>query len=597
MELTSSQINQLNDFKQFLKFKRTWAFDKMINSPAKVIAMFFGNQGGKTCGTAYSYVLRVLSMHPIAIKNVEYWECECHFLFKDEKLSESEFLKNHKKRIYGGGHVYEGAWNVLNKPKDDICPHCGSPVIKHERENHTFRFASETLPGQSGSVVVDGGNAEVKNTQYPEFKKWLPKFLIKKDITFRNPAMILKNIYGSKDIIVEFVSYNQSIQSTAGTQRLSIWTDEQPSQDFMEEQKPRLLAEDGDWCVTLTPADYISWMYDEVYEKAKVYYRSDSICDFLKSENSDIKNVETTNSNKSIAIIQASTDDNPTLKKEAIESLLGEIDDPDVLAIRRYGIFKQVSGRIFKDFDYKTHFINKEKYFPDDIPYSWTHARGIDYHPQTPWAFGAIALSPTNEAFIYLEHNPSPEKFTSIQISSYINRVCKDYKYTIDLVDPLIKQQKRGGKNSADESITLLDELNDTFYDLKREGIGTGAYWETWDTKGEKGRDEIRKRLKNSRKVGKPFNNVVIENGRKIHLPTLWIVNDCKISAQSMRQWRWEQYLDKKTAAIKGDKNTPEQKWSHFNMVWEAIFKDPRFKIYKTHKRQERGINRFQGTR
>ena len=138
--------------------------------------------------------------------------------------------------------------------------------------------------------------------------------------------------------------------------------------------------------------------------------------------------------------------------------------------------------------------------------------------------------------------------------------------------------------------------LNDAFYKQKREG-SPGAYWEAWDTKGEKGRDEIRKRLKNSRRVGKPFNNTVVEKGKKIHLPTLWILNNCKQTSQSMRQWRWEQYTDKRTANVKGDKNTPEQKWSHFCMVAEAIFKDPRFRIYSHSRREERKNKRFQGAR
>ena len=36
-------------------------------------------------------------------------------------------------------------------------------------------------------------SAEVKNTVYPAFKKWLPPSWIKKDITFRNLAMIIRD--------------------------------------------------------------------------------------------------------------------------------------------------------------------------------------------------------------------------------------------------------------------------------------------------------------------------------------------------------------------------------------------------------------------
>lgn len=585
LNLSQGEISQLNDFRGFLKYQKTEAFERFVNSPAKILGLFTGNQFGKTGLAAYSYVLRILGVHPVAVKNVEYWECENHLLFKTDELSEEEFLKKHRKIKYGGGVIYDGAWNCLNVP--EVCPYCGGAVSRHERGSRVFRFCSETLPGQSGSTNAEGGTAEVKNTQYPELKKWLPKFLIKKDITFRNPAMILKNIHGPDDIVVEFVSYNQSVQSTAGTQRLSIWTDEEPDEDFMSEQRPRLLAENGDWVITLTPANHITWIYDDVFEKAKIYYRSEKICAYLGE---DVQPVEKTDSDKSICIVQAATDDNPTLTTESIESLFNEIDDPDELAIRRYGIFKQVSGRIFKDFEFPVHYVSADKYFPGGVPDSWTHARGIDYHPQTPWAYGAIALSPTNEAFIYAELNPSPEKFTVREIASHIAAKSKMTKYHFDLIDPLSKATKNGSQ-------TILDDLNDAFHEMKRESICMGGYFESWDTKGEKGRDEIRKRLKNAKLVGRPFNNTTIEKGEKVYLPTLWILSGCKLSAQSMRQWRWAEYTDTRTANQKGDKNTPEQKWSHMNMVWEAIFKDPRFKVRSREKRQDQSFGYFQGAR
>jgi len=163
-------------------------------------------------------------------------------------------------------------------------------------------------------------------------------------------------------------------------------------------------------------------------------------------------------------------------------------------------------------------------------------------------------------------------------------------KFQLDLADPLIKATKLGNK-------TVLDDLNDTFLEMKHENLCTGGYFESWDTKGEKGRDEIRKRLKNSKKVGRPFNNVILEKGQKIYLPTIWILSGCKLTAQSMKQWRWAEYTDMKTAAIRGDKNTPEQKFSHMNMVWEAIFKDPRFRVYSGQPRKVQSFDYFQGAR
>lgn len=560
--LSDSEVSQLNDFEGFLSYKVTWPIRKLLNAEQRTIALFTGNQFGKTAAVAYSYVLRILGLHPIAKKNITYWRCS--------GCSEEYGVTQIKDRV-----LKKVAGEEVEVP---LCA-CGSELLKHKRGSKVLRFCSETLPGQSSNVSIEGTSAEVKNTQYPEFKKWLPKYLIKKDITFRSPTMILIDPLGGDDIIVEFVSYNQSVQSTAGTQRVSVWYDEEPPKDFREEQQPRLLAEDGDEVFTLTPANHISWMYDEIYEKAAVFYKTEAICKFLESDlGRKVEQVEYVNSGKDIAVIQAATDDNPTLSSTAIEAILGAIDDPDIYAIRRYGLFKQVSGRVFKDFEFKTHFISAKKWFENGIPHNWLHARGIDYHPQTPWAVGAISISPTNECFVWYEYNPSPEKRIIEEIAETICIGTEGYVFNLELIDPLSEAHKKLDNNR--KMLSVRGELNNAFYKLRKEGVSTSAgAWQTWDTKGERGRDEIRKRLKNSLVVKRPFNNKVIDkNGNEIYLPTLWILDTCPLAAKSMRQWRWEEHASSRASVSKDEKNTPEQKWSHFNMVWEAIFKHPSFK-------------------
>lgn len=545
MQLTNPEIEQLNNFEGFFRFKPTWALKKYLSCDNKIILLIYGNQGGKTSGTAYQYVLRILGLHPVAKKNVVYYECKNDHCFAPFKVNEAK-----------------------------ICTVCGEELKIHERTSRTFRFCSATLPGQTTVGDNDGGTSEVKNTQYPEFKKWLPPFLIKKDITARNPAIIIKDIYGGPDIVAEFVSYNQSTQSTAGVQRLSIWCDESPDYDFYEEQIPRLIAEDGDMIFTYTPVDRSSWLFDMFYEKAQVYYRSKDIVDYLATSGEKHEMEEKVESPYDIAVIMAATDENPTLRTEVIDAMFHHIDDPDAIAIRRYGIFKQLSGRIFKDFDYNVHVIDRNKYFPDGIPSNWTHARGIDFHPQTPWACGMATLSPQNELFIWGEWNPSPEKFTVREIARELAIREEDKRFKLNLIDPLAKAVKK----NLSGNITVLDDLNDEFRRLAKEGLCSRAYWRTWNTKGEKGRDAIRERLKNSLEVKEPFKNKVRKDGVEVYLPTIWILDNCKMSAQYMKNWRWEEWADAKAKLTKEEKNKPEQKWSHFNMVWEALLKETAFR-------------------
>ena len=64
---------------------------------------------------------------------------------------------------------------------------------------------------------------------------------------------------------------------------------------------------------------------------------SEVIAKHLSKRDFIVPQIETTDSPYSIAVFQAATDDNPTLNIEVINEIFKQIDDPDALAIRRYG--------------------------------------------------------------------------------------------------------------------------------------------------------------------------------------------------------------------------------------------------------------------
>lgn len=588
MEYSQQSIEQLNQFERYLSFEKTWLYKKFVNMPNQIIFLCTGNQYGKSGGTARQYVDRILGYHPIPKKNLMYFECPKrskdnlapHGYYQVEtKLPDGTILS-----IQG----YEkGTWNLNTKPKDDKCPYCGEDIIIHKRNSKVLRFCSQTLPGEKESVEgSDGQSADVKNVVYPEFKKWLPAFLVKKDITFRNYAMIIKDpwrntvllrdeLHTGSDMIVEFVSYSQTIQSTAGAQRCSVWVDEECPKDFYDEQLPRLMAEDGDLILSLTPANRISWSYDELFERASIYYRTKTICDALSTDRDTLRMGEVTDFDKDIGVLQASSYDNPTLSNQIIKKMLESIDDPDVRMTRLYGVHKQASGRVFKDFDYRIHAIDEEKYFKHGMFRTWRLARMIDYHEKNPWACMWIALSPHNEAFVFDEMMPSPEKMVTLSVSNRLAEKSGDYKYTIDLIDPLAE------KNQSNTSTTVMEDINRHFKEFKRDDIYPGfkgGFFNTWDTKSTRGRDEIRKRLKWSRQVGVPFNNKITENGGERYVPTLWVFRKCKETTKSLKQWRYEEYGDRNSSVNKDSNEKTTQKFSHFPMCLEAIFKDIRFR-------------------
>jgi hypothetical protein len=540
----SSDYQNGEEWGGFFRILNTPVFTEFIHRPEKTIAFFTGNQFGKNVTIMKHYILRWMGEHPIESKNL--------------------------------------------RPHTKI---------------RTYRFCTETLPNDPDASQAN------RNTVYPVLKAMIPHRLIKKDITTRSPIMTIADpIQGGPDFYVEFVSYGQELQSQAGVQRCSVYIDENCPYSFFEEQQPRLLASDGDIVIGMTPAlGQVTWQYEHLYENARTIYRTPLVrARYKKRFDEDLPEIQHKSLDSDICVLMAATDDNPfydflvyeknkeeenlilsgkhplyksldefkvITKDEYITSKLKILDDESE-DVRRYGIFRQVSGRIFKDFDQNIHAsLQIGKLFEDKgIPHIWVHARGIDYHEHVDWHVGFMALSPQDEAFIYDEVVMSPERNVTSQIAQVIASKSKDYKYLLSKIDPLAM------KTQSNTGLSTVDDLNRMFAEFKKDGIGTGGWWTSWDTKSTRGREEIRKRLKNSRLCGVPFNNRQVVMGREIHLPTLWILPNCRIAIEYFKNWRLEEWTDRTKLETKEMKETPMQRYSHLPMVIEALMKEDSFR-------------------
>ncbi len=412
--------------------------------------------------------------------------------------------------------------------------------------------------------------------QYVALKRLLPAEMVLKDITARNKTMTVAATHFGKSYF-EFVSTKQELQTTGGVQRSSLWDDEEAPMDFREEALMRLLAENGDEVISLTPTNGISYLYWHVWMKAGTIWRTPTVANHFGWP--EIETREKGDPN--IVCIQMATDDNPTLSKDAMERLFAGIDDPDTLAIRRYGVFKQVMGRVHKAYDTRRHFISMEKYFPEGIPMEWRHARGIDYHDsRIPWSVGWLSASKDDEWFLNREFHPAIDgshSMTTREICRSIARKSGDYDFICNLIDPW------AGKKQANTGFSTIEDMNRIFLELRKtEGLGSNNdYWQPWDTKNEKGRDIIKERFKNAALVGKPFNNVGTKRGEKVKLPTLWILNTCPRFDQSLQKWSFMENILPRTKQVNEPPSKPQQKFSHDCMVLECLAKDVRLKLWE----------------
>ncbi len=171
-------------------------------------------------------------------------------------------------------------------------------------------------------------------------------------------------------------------------------------------------------------------------------------------------------------------------------------------------------------------------------------------------------LIPTDEFFVWDELKLPHATYTTQMIVQEIIEKSGNLKYLFNLIDPY------ANKIQSNINTTVVEDINREFTNLRKSNRGNGGYWQSWDTKSLLGREELKKRLKNSLKCGKPYNNVVEkETGEIEYLPTIWIdYEKCPNIRQSIAKWS-----TKKTGE-------PEQKHSHFCTAIEAILKDIRFK-------------------
>ena len=161
----------------------------------------------------------------------------------------------------------------------------------------------------------------------------------------------------------------------------------------------------------------------------------------------------------------------------------------------------QASGKIYPTFNKTIHRIRYHQYFPQGVPYQWKHARTMDYHPHVPCAVLWTSISLQNEIFVWGEYAPALAKINTFEATKMMAELSLDYKYMVNLIDPLACVMQPRTNTS------VRDDINEFFATFKKNGVGTGAYFEPFDTRPTRGREEMRIRLANATKVKVPFNN------------------------------------------------------------------------------------------
>jgi len=352
-------------FAGYTSFIQSWLYHEFINCPLKILGLFTGNRFGKTFMAARNYCDRIFGNHGVARKNVLYFKCTAKE--NGEEVGHEFSPRDMMDKFPHVGHM-------VNLDGSERCDHpdCGEPIYEVPRRDRIFRFASACLPMQGediyhrkkGAMARFGQSLEIKNVQHPAFRKLIPPFLVMQDCTTRSAQMVIQDPFGRGPIQIGFTSYKQPMVDKTGQNLMSCWYDEQAGEDEVSDGRARVVFEKGDQLLTCTPIDFTSFYFNDIFEQAQIIYRTKTIVDFLKEDEGKIyPQIEHRESKLSIAVFWAATDDNTLIDKREIEDLLMTHDDPIMNKIKRYGLFKQISGRIFPQYDSNVHTYEGNKIF------------------------------------------------------------------------------------------------------------------------------------------------------------------------------------------------------------------------------------------
>lgn len=180
--------------------------------------------------------------------------------------------------------------------------------------------------GRSCSVDLLQG---VQKIVLPEIAKWVPNSLLIDGSWEKSYSKSERVLHLSNGSFIEFLSYDQDLDKFAGTSRHFVWFDEEAPKDIFDECGARLVDTGGQWFMTMTPVEGMTWVYDDVY---------------------------TSKDRKKYLIIEVEMTENPHIGEAEAELYLSGLT-PEERKAREEGRFMSRTGMIYQNHLQAVHII------------------------------------------------------------------------------------------------------------------------------------------------------------------------------------------------------------------------------------------------
>lgn len=385
----------------------------------------------------------------------------------------------------------------------------GAETVMRMRKQHPYRPDLNLIPEPIRARVVTVDLIQgLEKIVLPEIARWMPKSDLINGSWEDSYDKATRTLTISNGSWVEFLTYEQDIEKFAGTSRHSVWFDEEPPKYIWDECRARLIDTNGDWWITMTPVEGLTWTYEDVYIPG------------LKGENQYF-------------VVEIEMDENPHLGHAEIETYFSGMSEDDIKS-RRKGQYIPVGGFIYANFISEANWID-----PVVPPAEWLHFAGMDHGFTNPtaWLWGAVNA----EGFVVIYH----EHYESGRlVSHHAKRVLE--------INKELKRQP--SYYVGDPSIRNRDPITGTSVHLEYAEHGVPIVLGNNDQKA--GIQRVSRLLKGV--------EIVADDGTTIvHKPKLYVTRDCVNLISEIKMLRWATWRDKKSQYDKNKKEEQQKKDDH----------------------------------
>ena len=286
---------------------------------------------------------------------------------KPHEKQMSFFQSTLREKLFIGGNRSGKTWgNVLE---------CCWWLTKKHPHRPDVNAIEEPIRGRYVSVDFKYG---IEQIALPYFKQFLPASELvggSWEKSYDGYRKILTLANGST---VEFMSYEQDLDTFAGTSRHFCAFDEEPPMTIFVECRFRLVDTEGSWWISMTPVEGITWIYDSIVDPSEKGLRPQTL------------------------VLKINTDENPHVKASEMDaaSEIG-LSEADKRA-RREGGFDLSGTRVFPEYRPGLHMredfqLTRDMLIYTSYDHGWRHPAAWLWHAVEPngrvTTFNEIILS------------------------------------------------------------------------------------------------------------------------------------------------------------------------------------------------------------